>query len=163
MNRRRFLHPRNLARTLGQTLAPFVPPPPPPAPPAETTLVRAARQAMATTFEVLLPFNVPDAHEVAAAALDEIDRLEDQLTVYRDTSEVSNLNRHAAEGPVAVEARLFELLELAARITAESDGAFDVTAGALIKAWGFFRGPRRVPPESERADVLSRVGMQHVR
>src|SRR5262249_59925702 len=41
-------------------------------------------------------------------------------------------------------------------------GAFDVTAGALIKAWGFYRGPRRVPPEVERRAVLERVGMRHV-
>ena len=25
-----------------------------------------------------------------------------------------------------------------------------MTAGALIKAWGFFRGPRRVPSDAER-------------
>src|SRR5262249_14969420 len=36
------------------------------------------------------------------------------------------------------------------------------SAGALIKAWGFYRGPRRVPPEPERRSVLGRVGMRHV-
>ena len=91
-----------------------------------------------------------------------IDDLEDQLTVYRDNSEVSRLNRTAFAAPVPVEDGLFDLLELAARITTETDGAFDVTAGALIKAWGFFRGPRRVPSDAERAAALERVGMQQV-
>src|SRR5262245_34464796 len=65
-------------------------------------LVRVGRNAMATLFEVMIPFGIPDAVEAATAALDEIDRLEDQLTVYRDHSEVSALNRRAAAEPVAV-------------------------------------------------------------
>jgi thiamine biosynthesis lipoprotein len=117
---------------------------------------------MATTFEVMLPFGTPDALAAAEAALDAIDRLEAQLTVYRDTSEVSRLNRAAPHAAVPVEPGLFELLGLAARITAESEGAFDVSAGALVKAWGFFRGPRRVPSDAERAAALERVGMRHV-
>lgn len=148
-------------RTLGQALAPFAPAETS-ATPAEMTLVRASRHAMATTFELFLPFDTDKAHDIAAAALDEIDRLEDQLSVYRDGSEVSHLNRHAAEAPVCVEERLFELLRLAARLSEDTDGAFDITAGALIKAWGFYRGPRRVPSEEERADALARVGMSHV-
>jgi thiamine biosynthesis lipoprotein len=72
------------------------------------------------------------------------------------------LNRLAWRRAVRVEAGLFDLLARAAQIHQESDGAFDVTAGALIKAWGFFRGPRRVPSPSERDEALARVGMQHV-
>jgi thiamine biosynthesis lipoprotein len=91
-----------------------------------------------------------------------LDRLEAQMTVYRDSSDVVNLNRLAPYAPVIVEERLFALLQLAARITTETDGAFDVTAGALVKAWGFVRGPARVPAEEERQTALSRTGMQHV-
>ena len=100
-----------------------------------------------TTFEVVLPLGTPQRPAAAEAALDEIDRLEAQLTVYRDDSEVSRLNQRAADEEVAVSPELFGLLELSARVTNETDGAFDITAGALIKAWGFFRGPRRVPTE----------------
>src|SRR5262249_34703916 len=128
----------------------------------EALLLRFSRRAMATTFEVVVPFDTVGANEAADAALDEIDRLEAQLTVYRDTSEVSRLNQLAPYTSLLVEDGLFELLEPSARLHRESEGAFDVTAGALIKAWGFFRGPRRVPSEEERAQALERVGMQHV-
>src|SRR6516164_4077046 len=84
------------------------------------------------------------------------------MTVYRETSEISRLNRRAFVRPVRVELQLFGLLELAARIHAETEGSYDITAGALIKAWGFFRGPRRVPSEAERASALERVGMRWV-
>ena len=78
--------------------------------PAEFTLVRVSRRAMATTFEVAIPVGAhPNPLAAAEDALDLIDELEDQMTVYRDHSEVSRLNASAANGFVEVEARLFEL------------------------------------------------------
>jgi FAD:protein FMN transferase len=163
MNRRDFLHPRHIARTAGHVLAAAeelhatVP-----APPQEFALLRYTRRAMATDFEIALPFGTANAWAAAEATLDLIDALEAQLTVYREDSEVSRLNPRATADGVAVEERLFRLLELAARLTAETGGAFDITAGALVKAWGFFRGPRRVPTPEELTQARARVGMQHV-
>ncbi len=129
---------------------------------ANSAVITASRRAMACRFEIVLPVLTPRAVEAATAALDEIDRLEDQMTVYRDTSEVSRINLFAAVTPVPVEPRLFELFESAARLTQETAGAFDIAAGALIKAWGFFRGPKRVPPPDELASMLERVGSRNV-
>lgn len=117
---------------------------------------------MATTFEVVLPYGTPEATSLAGAVFDVIDRLEDQLTVYREHSEVSRLNRRAHLEVVPVERGLFELLSLSAQLNRDTAGAFDVTAGALSIAWGFHRGPRRVPADAERAEALRRVGSQHL-
>ena len=68
----------------------------------------------------------------------------------------------AAEAEVPVEERLFQLLLAAERLTRETSGAFDVTAGPLIKAWGFFRRQGRVPTPSERQAALDCVGMRYV-
>jgi thiamine biosynthesis lipoprotein len=165
MDRREFLRPRQLLQAAGQVLGALDELTTPDAPPADEAiaLLRLARRAMATTFEVILPFGTPEGVEAASDALDEIDRLEDQLTVYRDTSEVSQLNCRAAGRWVPVEHRLFGLLTLAQRLHAETEGAFDVSVGALIKAWGFYRRRGRVPSEEERAAVLPRMGMQNVR
>jgi thiamine biosynthesis lipoprotein len=148
MNRRDFLRVRAAASA--------------PADEPEITLLRFARGAMATVFEVLLPWGTPDADVAASAALDLVERLESQLTVYRYTSEVSRLNRLAPHAPVPVEPGLFDLLSIAARITADTGGAFDVTAGPLVKAWGFFQREGRVPADAELTEALSRVGMGHV-
>src|SRR5262245_43740829 len=108
MHRRDFLHPKQLAgavaqvldvvrdlRSLERELA------------DDAVLLRFSRQAMATTFEVIFPFGTRDAQSLSDAALDEIDRLEAQLTVYRDNSEVSRLNAEAAGAPVVVQDNLF--------------------------------------------------------
>jgi FAD:protein FMN transferase len=44
----------------------------------------------------------------------------------------------------------------------ESGGAFDITVGPLMKAWGFFRGGGRMPSEPELAAARAGVGYTHV-
>ena len=128
----------------------------------EISLLRASRAAMATFFEVLLPVGTSSAVSAAEAALDAIDELEDQLTVYRSHSEVSQLNARAFSEAVPVERRLFDLLAFAANLTLETQGAFDVATGALLKTWGFHQREGRVPTVAERAQAMGRSGMRHV-
>jgi thiamine biosynthesis lipoprotein len=136
---------------------------PEPAGPKEFALVRVSRRAMATTFEVAIPYRAhPDPVAAAEDALDLIDDLEDQMTVFREHSEVSRLNATAAAGPVPVEERLFELFARCAAWTRETDGAFDIATGALTKAWGFNHRQGRVPTPAERAAAVARTGMRHV-
>ncbi len=167
MHRRDLLDLRNVARAAGHLLGALDELSPSLASSDEPLacdipLLRLSRRAMATTFEIVLPYGTPNAMSLGSDAFDQLDALEAQLTVYRDSSEVSRLNRIAAYGPVPVEERSFGLLQLAARIHSGTNAAFDVTAGALINAWGFFKGPRRVPPDEEREAALARVGMQLV-
>jgi thiamine biosynthesis lipoprotein len=130
--------------------------------PGDLTLLRVSRRAMATTFEIALPYGTPNALEAAEDALDLIDELEDQLTVYRDHSEVSQLNARAADGPVVVEPKLFELLTTAATLTNDTAGAFDIATGSLIRAWGFLKREGRVPPPAELKAARANSGTRHV-
>lgn len=133
-----------------------------PPPTADYALIRVGRGAMATQFEVALPVGTPNAFAAADDALDLIDALEDQLTVFRDHSEVSQVNAAAAAGPVVVEPNLFELLVTCAGWTRETEGAFDIATGALTKAWGFYSRQGRVPAPRERADAMAKTGTRHV-
>ncbi len=118
---------------------------------------------MGSCFEVLVPAQVPGAADLATRALDLIEELEAQLTIYNDESEVARINAEAYFGPVEVEPGLFSLLERAVDLWRETGGAYDVTSGALSRAWGFTRGPRRVPDAAALADALARTGSQHLR
>lgn len=148
MNRRDFLRPPS------PEPVPFAVP--------DLTLVRVSRRAMATTFEIALPLGTPHAVEAAEAALDLVDDVESELTVYRDDSAVSRLNATAAVAAVPVGESLFELLARSAVLSRETGGAFDVASGALVKAWGFFRREGRVPTPAERAAALANSGIRHV-
>lgn len=156
MNRRQFLQPGLPTPNLG---FPFVPSP---APDAELPLLRFQRPAMGTVFEVVLPLGQPQAQAAASAALDEIDRLENLLSVYREQSELSRVNQQASERYVAVSPELMDLLLHCQAWHRLSAGAFDPACGALIDAWGFRQGPPRVPSAEERHAALRRSGFRHV-
>ena len=126
-------------------------------------LLLAHRPAMGSFFEVRLPARLLGGATLAQDALDLIDDLERQLTIYRDDSEVSRLNATAHRGPVAVEPGLFDLLQRAVRLYEETAGAVDVASGALSHAWGFVRGPKRVPTAGELAAARARSGSDLLR
>jgi thiamine biosynthesis lipoprotein len=126
-------------------------------------IVSVCRRAMACEFEVQLAANRNDnSMEHVFEALDLVESLESQLTVFRDDSEVIRLNRRAAEEPVAVEPRLFGLFRRAQELHRETDGALDITSGPLSDAWGFSRREGRIPSDEQIAGARERVGMQHV-
>jgi thiamine biosynthesis lipoprotein len=146
--------------------------------PGRGYLQSIGRQAMACEFEILLPEpgsplrgprapqgDIPLAEradhsptEAALAALDLIDLLENQLSVYRDTTEIMAINRRAAREPVVVEPRLFALLERAVELSRATGGAFDITTGPLSKVWGFYRRQGRMPEGADVAAALALVG-----
>lgn len=130
--------------------------------PTETYLLEFARDAMAVEFQVLLNASQQAGSDAAVAALDLVERLEAQLTVYRDTSEVSRINQRAFDESVAVEPRLFALFQLAQQIARDTGGAYDMTSGPLSKVWGFYRRQGRMPGDDEISAALSRVGYQQV-
>jgi FAD:protein FMN transferase len=107
----------------------------------------------------------PDADRlprIVDEAFDEVDRIDRLMSHYRANSPLSRLNREAAQHPVAVEPELFDFIVDAMRYHRDSAGAFDITVGPLMKAWGFFRGEGRVPSDGELAAARHHVGGTHV-
>ena len=126
---------------------------------SDTYLVHVSRPAMACQFEVL--FNAGQYGDVStkgAEALQRVAELEDQLSFFRPESELSRINRQAAQEAVEVEPGLFALLELALRLSEETGGALDVTAAPLWETWGFARRDGRVPSPQALAEARQNVG-----
>lgn len=114
------------------------------------TLYTFDHPAMATTFTLVLYSRTPDeAAAVSGEVFDEIDRIEQLLSNYRDSSELSRIDREAAAGPVTTDPEMMDFLQQSAFWSRASDGAFDITVGRLMKAWGFYRHKGEVPPDEE--------------
>jgi thiamine biosynthesis lipoprotein len=96
-------------------------------------------------------------------AFDEVDRIDRLMSHYRSDSPLSRVNREAAEHPVAVDPELFDFIADAMRYQRESNGAFDITVGPLMKAWGFFRGEGHIPTDEELSAARVVVGGGHVK
>jgi thiamine biosynthesis lipoprotein len=95
-------------------------------------------------------------------ALDEVDRIDRLMSHYKPDSPLSRLNREAAQSPVRVDPELFDFIVESMRYYRDSHGAFDITVGPLMKAWGFFRGEGHVPPAGELEEARRHVGGNHV-
>lgn len=117
--------------------------------------IRLSTRAMACEFAVVL--NPGERQQVMAAsdALDLVHQFETQLTVYREDSEVSRLNATMADGPVAVERNLFELLSEAYSIWRDTSGAFNPCSGRLIQLWRKCRQEKRLPDSKEVAAAIN--------
>lgn len=126
-------------------------------------VVEVARRAMACDFAVLLNAGqYAQGQETALAALDLVDDLETQLSAYRETSEIMQVNRRASVEPVEVDGRLYDLLKLCLELYHRTDGAFDVTSAPLSKVWGFFRRQGSIPEDAALAAALAHVGSNHI-
>jgi thiamine biosynthesis lipoprotein len=126
-------------------------------------MVALSLDAMGTRFELVVYGDDPARLRGGGEqALEEIARVERQLSFYRPESEISWLNTRAADGHVQVDPRLFRLLADCARLTEATGGAFDVTVGPLVRAWGFAGGERAVPEPGVLAAARECVGMANV-
>jgi thiamine biosynthesis lipoprotein len=122
--------------------------------------IRVHRRAMACRFEITLASQHASRVPAARAVLDEIDRLEDELTVFRETSTISRLNREAVDRAVEVDAPLLDLLRECVALHRATGGAFDITSTPLSRCWGFLQREGRLPPADAIEAARARVGCE---
>lgn len=91
-----------------------------------------------------------------------VDDLEALLSNYRPESELSRINREAGAEAVTTDPEMFQFLKESLAWSARSDGAFDITVGQLMKAWGFFRSTGHVPSDAELDRVRAMTGWRRV-
>ena len=106
--------------------------------------------------------NTPKIPEVITQALDEVERIDRLMSHYKPDSQVSKINLSGSQGAVVVDQELFDLIAESVRFSRDSDGAFDITVGPLMKAWGFFGGNGKLAPDAELEQLKPRIGYQHI-
>lgn len=105
-------------------------------------MLRLATRAMGTRFELVLACeDEPRARAAGEEAIERIEQCDARYSVFTSSSLIARANRDATERPVKLDPELFQLLERCKSLCAESDGAFDVAIGPLMRALGF-RGQR---------------------
>ena len=102
------------------------------------------------------------AQEAITAGFHEIRRLEQLLSTWIETSELSRVNAAAGRVPVAVSPETFELLARAVEIGALTNGAFDITVGPAVRLWKVTEADR-VPTMRELAIALQYVDYRLLR
>lgn len=122
---------------------------------AEEGPVTVQRAQMLMGTVVTATAMAPDedtARRAVEAGLDEVSRLEQLLSTWIPTSELSRVNAAAGVSPVPVSADTMELLQESLRVTELTEGGFNVVIGPAVLAWRVADEPR-VPSDSELAQI----------
>jgi FAD:protein FMN transferase len=100
------------------------------------------------------------AEQAIDALLDEMRHIDDSMSTYKPTSEVSKVNAGAADGPMHISKELFDLLVTAKEYSVITDGAFDITYASVGYMYDF---PKHVHPnEAQISKALPAVNYRHV-
>ena len=101
--------------------------------------------------------------EVQATIERELEGVNSRMSTWIEGSELSRFNRHAETTPFAVSTSTFEVISAALEIARLSGGAYDVTIGPLVDAWGFgTEAERPEPSDDEIGRLLERVGYEQL-
>lgn len=124
---------------------------------------RYAFQAMGSPCEVQCwADDEPQAHVWFACVQDEVERIEAKYSRYRETSVLSHINQRAGQGAFMVDDETAHLLNYAQACYDASDGAFDITCGALRRVWDFKAQSPQLPHPEQLAQVLHTIGWSNI-
>lgn len=119
---------------------------------------------MGTHYTVKLrhpPTNVLDrARKNIAKICSSIDNM---MSTYKPDSELSRFNQFQSTEPFKVSPEMIEIFQAALDVSESTNGAFDITVGPIVNAWGF--GPEKIaasPTDAEIVAILPRVGYKMV-
>ena len=94
------------------------------------------------------------------AVLDEMRHVDESMSTYKSTSELSYVNALAADGPMLISKELFDLLTTARAYSELTEGAFDITYASVGYLYDFRKGVH--PDEAQITRALPAVDYRHV-
>jgi len=129
----------------------------------ENVTVKKAIRLMGTDFEITV---VAPNEEIGYINIDEavseIQRIEALISSWNERSETSKINQNAGIAPVAVSPELFGLIERSIRISAITDGAFDITYAVLDDLWNFNGSMTKIPDQGQIDRAVSKIGYKKI-
>ena len=125
--------------------------------------IRAFRgQTMGTTFMVKI-FGAEKVSDDIRFEIDaELRNVNDQMSTYLSRSEISRFNDSDSTDWFDVSRETATVVQFAQTVSAKTDGAFDITVGPIVNAWGFGPGERtgKAPDPSILKEIKQSVGYE---
>ncbi|MBO0932038.1 FAD:protein FMN transferase [Fibrella aquatilis] len=130
------------------------------------TLHRRVLRLMGNRFEISVVTANDGAWAEARidAAVAEISRVERLLTTFDEASETNRINARAGIGPVPVSPEVYALVERSLRLSALTQGAFDITYGGIDKRlWNFDKQLTALPDPQTARQLVRLINYRNVR
>ncbi|MFI5222892.1 MAG: FAD:protein FMN transferase [Nitrospirales bacterium] len=129
---------------------------------SEPVVVKRAQMQMGTLVSItVVARNEAVAHAAATVGFAEIRRLEELLSTWISTSELSRINASAGIKPIHVSTETLTVVHRAMQAAEMTDGGFNIAIGPAVEAWSVTDG-QRIPAESELNALRPLVDLQAV-
>lgn len=117
---------------------------------------------MGTNIHVELWSDSAEQGEAAIQiVMDEMQRINQSMSPYIESSELSKLNKHATEGFVVVSKELFDLIVLSVELAKETDGAFDITYASVGYLYNYRDSQK--PQQGQIENLLKAINYRHIK
>ena len=123
-----------------------------------------SKKLMGSAFELkIVCKNQSQADHLLELGIKEIERIEDLISEFRNNAFTSKINQNAGIRPVAVPSEVYQLTERSLKLSAFTQGAFDISAGPLKKLYRFKNQDFNFPNKSTIQKTLEKVGWQKIK
>ena len=95
-------------------------------------------------------------------AISEVKRVENLISDWIPTSQISTVNKNAGIAPIKVDNEVFELVERAVRISKLTSGAFDISYASMDRIWKFDGSMKEMPTAEAIKNSVAKVGYQNI-
>jgi thiamine biosynthesis lipoprotein len=102
------------------------------------------------------------ANEYIDLAVAEVKRIENLISDWIPTTQISEINRNAGIKPVKVDTEVFELVERAIKISQITNGAFDISYASMDKIWKFDGSMKVMPTEEAIKKSVAKIGYKNI-
>lgn len=95
-------------------------------------------------------------------AITEVRRIENQISDWIPTTQISLVNKNAGIQAVKVDSEVFELVARAIKISEITDGAFDISYASMDKIWQFDGSMTVMPSEEAIKKSVAKIGYKNI-
>ena len=95
-------------------------------------------------------------------AINEVKRIENLISDWIPTTQISKINQNAGIQPVKVDQEVYDLVERAIKISNLTSGAFDISYASMDKIWKFDGSMKEMPSKETIKKSVERVGFQNI-
>lgn len=95
-------------------------------------------------------------------AIAEVKRIENLISDWIPTSQISKVNQNAGISPIKVDKEVFDLVERATKISKLTSGAFDISYASMDRIWKFDGSMKEMPTPEEIRKSVEKVGYQNI-
>lgn len=123
---------------------------------------KVRERLMGSDFELIVCGEEEESSSWLNCGIAEIQRLEYLLTEFNNTSETAKINFNAGISPVKAEVEVWALIQRCIRLSGLTQGAFDITSGALKALYSFKDKTVAWPDKQALTEALQITGYQHI-